>query len=400
MDPATEKASQSAKGIFDIFLTYLRLGCYSFGGPVAHLAYYKELLVTRRAWLSEARYAELLGLCQFIPGPSSSQLGFAIGWHRGGLLGACVAWTGFTLPSALLMMTAAYGLIQIGDAAKPVIGGLLLAAVAVVANAVFSLAKHLCPDGPRIAIALLSAATVLYLPGNTAQVAVILAGGLAAQLIYRQRPAESPPNEPQNHRLRRRILVALLALYTILLATSFLLPASSPLSFYGMIYRAGALVFGGGHVVLPLLQDSVVAGGWVNQSDFLAGYSAAQALPGPLFTFAAFLGVTASPLTPEWLSGLIALVSIFLPGMLLLVALLPLWSKLRSTAWAQAGLMGANAAVVGLLVAAFINPVWVHGIHDWMDVAIAALAFFCLFKLRAPAWSVVFACGLIGFLMG
>lgn len=390
----------SKTNFFDIFWIYLRLGCICFGGPVAHLGYFKDAFVTRRAWLSEARYAELLGLCQFVPGPSSSQLGFAIGWQRGGLLGGCAAWLGFTLPSALLMIAFAYGLFAMGEGNAPFIHGLLVAAVAVVANAIIGLGKKLCPDRTRILIALLSAAIVLLLPTSLIQIGVILLGGLLGNACFRRATPDTTGSYPHLEALTGRYTVCLaLTLYCAALLLSLWMQPSTPGALYAAHYQAGAVVFGGGHIVLPLLNESVVAGGLVSEDNFLAGYSAAQALPGPLFTFSAFLGTVGSPIQPAWLSGLGALVAIFLPGILLLIGLLPFWDKLRTKQWAQAGLTGANAAVVGLLLAAFITPVWSHGIQRWPDIILAGAAFFALYRLKAPAWLVVLGCGAVGYIL-
>jgi len=385
--------------LFRIFCIYLRLGCISFGGPVAHLGYFKETFVTKHKWLDENRYAELLGLCQFVPGPSSSQLGFAIGWQRGGLPAACAAWLGFTLPSALLMIGFAYGLFVIGDRADQFIDGLLIAAVAVVANAVLGLGNKLCPDLPRLAIAAVSAIIVFLFPNSYMQIAVILLGALSGMALFRQQAKTSVGTDQTRALASRRTTTTALVLYTICLGLSFWMNTQDTTAVFAHHYRAGALVFGGGHVVLPLLNDSIVTGGLLSEDDFLSGYSAAQALPGPLFTFSAFVGTAARTTTPFWLGGVGALLAIFLPGMLLLVGILPSWNKLRQKAAAQAGLLGANAAVVGLLLAVFINPVWSHGISTWSDFAIATAAFFALYRFHAPAWLIVLACGCSGWLL-
>ncbi len=384
--------------LLEIFLIYLRLGCLSFGGPVAHMAYYREEFVNRRGWLDDTRYAELLGLCQFVPGPSSSQLGFAIGWHRAGLGGACAAWLGFTLPSALIMVGLAYGLFALGSRIDAPIHGLLIAAVAVVANATFGLGKKLCPDLPRLAIALLATVLVLNMPGSMTQVSVILLGALLGQWLPVSGQAPAATNIKRPHSTTRPIIIGALLLYTVLLAVSFMLEPTAQGAMYALHYRAGALVFGGGHVVLPLLNDTVVAGGLISEANFLAGYSAAQAMPGPLFSLSAFLGTVGGGTSPAIMGGLFALVAIFLPGMLLLIGLLPFWDRIRPKQWAQAGLGGANAAVVGLLLAALIDPVWTHGIQTLKDLGIGLLAFFALYQFKTPAWLVVLSCGLLGYL--
>ncbi len=347
----------------------------------------------RRKWLSEAEYTELIALCQSVPGPSSSQLGFAMGWLRGGFRGALAAWMGFTLPSALLMISAAYGLLAWGDATHGLIGGLLTAAVAIVASAVFSLARKMCPDLPRVVLALVAALLAYALPGSWIQVLVVGLGVLTGMLFYR-RPAEAIPSGTT---LPRHISPAFqlpsLILFVLLLLIAIFWPLSWPGALYAKHYEAGALVFGGGHVVLPLLSDSVVATGLLSESNFLAGYSAAQAMPGPLFTLSAFNGTVGGR---GWLSGLAALFALFLPGLLLIAALIPSWQRFRSNRWAAAGLTGANAAVVGLLLAALIDPVWPKGITGWPDLLVAAAAFLALEKFKCPAWSIVLGCGIYG----
>ncbi len=363
------------------------------------MGFFKEAFVNRRQWLSEAHYAELLALCQFVPGPSSSQLGFAIGWHRGGLLGACVAWLGFTLPSALLMIAFAYGLTAIGDGSSPLIHGLLIAAVAVVAKAVLDLGKKLCPDGPRILIALVSAALVMLIANAYMQIGVILLGMGIGNALFRNSIQDKPALHGSEHLASRRTMLLALSGFGMLLLLSLLTPPDAPGALFAMHYRAGAMVFGGGHVVLPLLHDSVVPSGLLSESHFLAGYSGAQALPGPLFTLSAFLGTASQTTTPQWIGGIGALLAIFLPGMLLLIGLLPLWNQFRNQTWAQAGLTGANAAVVGLLLAAFIHPVWSHGIQRWPDILLAIVALLALTRFKTPVWLVVLSCGACGFLM-
>lgn len=394
MSPESEKSS-----LLEIFLIYLRLGCLSFGGPVAHLGYFKEEFVNRRNWLNETRYAELLGICQFVPGPSSSQLGFAIGWYRGGLTGACIAWLGFTLPSALLMIGFAYGIYAYSDSLNSIVNGLLIAAVAVVANATMSLGKKLCPDLPRIGIAALSAAVIFLLPGIHKQIIAICAGALVGLFLYKSQKKESESSNPPGRQKGLTVASAALVLYSLLLISSIFLSAESTGGIYALHYRAGALVFGGGHVVLPLLNDSIVASGLVAEGTFLAGYSAAQTLPGPLFTLSAFLGTVGGGTTPAWVGGLGALIAIFLPGLLLLIGLLPYWNKIQNHTKAKACLTGANAAVVGLLLAALIYPVSTHAINGLRDAVIVVVAFVLLYWFKLPSWLVVLSCGLTGYII-
>ena len=385
-------------GLVAIFLIYLRLGCLCFGGPISHMSYFKYEFVNRRQWLDDAAYAELLGLCQFVPGPSSSQLGFAIAWHRGGLAGACAAWLGFTLPSALIMIGFGYGFFALEGQIEALTHGLLIATVAIVAKATLGLGNKLCPDLPRMAIAVLSAVLVLSCPGGLVQVGAIVLGALIGQLLKPQvtvaRELASAPLHIIHARTPRKIA------FGALLASAFLLTASFCMdeNIYALHYRAGALVFGGGHVVLPLLNDSIVSGGFVSEPIFLAGYSAAQALPGPLFTLSAFLGTLGAGTSPAVIGGVLALIAIFLPGILFLIGILPYWSIMRRTRWAQAGLGGANAAVVGLLLAALIHPVITHGIQNVTDLSIGFLAFLALYRYKAPAWLVVLVSGIVGYL--
>lgn len=385
--------SEQRSVLREIFFTYLRLGCVSFGGPVAHLGYFREEFVARRKWLSEAEYAELIALCQSVPGPSSSQLGFAIGWLRGGFGCALLAWLGFTLPSAALMITAAYGLFALGEGSLAYIDGLLIAAVAVVAKALLGMARTLCPDLQGALIAFAGAFITLSLPGTLGQLAVVGLGVAAGMLFFRGRAEEAPVSQSFKTGGIPKTVSPILVLFFSLLAFAALTPADWQGALIAKHYQAGALVFGGGHVVLPLLNDSVVAAGLIGESEFLAGYGVAQAMPGPLFTIAAFTGTVGNG---SWLGGIAALVAIFLPGMLLVAALLPVWHRYRQNKWAKAGLSGANSAVVGLLLAAFITPVWTNGIQGWSDAGLAAAAFLSLQYMKAPAWAVVLGCGLIG----
>ncbi|HKK18900.1 MAG TPA: chromate efflux transporter, partial [Opitutales bacterium] len=301
----------ATKRFFYIFLAYLRLGCVSFGGPVAHLGYFREAFVQRRKWLTEAEYTELIALCHSVPGPSSSQLGFAIGWLRGGMAGGLAAWLGFTLPSALLMTGAAYGLLSLKGEAKALIGGLLTAAVAIVASAAFGLARKMCPDFSRGILALVAAALVYALPGNWVQLLVIGLGAGIGMLLYRGSEVGGGKGTKLSAAISSAYLWPSIILFALLLLLAVCWPLSSPGALYAKHFEAGALVFGGGHVVLPLLSDSVVANGLLAESDFLAGYSAAQAMPGPLFTLAAFNGTVGAP---GWTGGIYALIAIFLPG--------------------------------------------------------------------------------------
>jgi chromate transporter len=372
-----------------------RLGLTSFGGPIAHLGYFREEYVARRKWLDEAAYVDLVALCQFLPGPASSQVGIAIGITRAGLLGGLAAWLGFTLPSAAALVAFAYGLrvLQVTDAGW--LHGLKVAAVAVVALAVWGMARSLAPDRARATIALVAAVAALVWSGGAAQVVIIAS---AALIGLRFLPgAASGATAPLAVPVGRRLGAAMLVLFfTLLLALPIArqLVGGQALAVFDSFYRAGALVFGGGHVVLPLLQAEVVPPGWVTDEQFVAGYGAAQAVPGPLFTFAAYLGAVMGP-RPNGLAGAaLALIAVFLPSFLLVVGALPFWAAVRAQPGFAAALRGINAAVVGLLLAALYHPVWTSAIRTPFDVALAFAAFGLLAFWKAPAWLVVlFAAG-------
>lgn len=373
----------------EVFRAFLKLGLIAFGGPIAHLGYFREEFVQRRRWLDEAAYAELVALCQFLPGPASSQVGFALGLMRGGVSGALLAWLAFTVPSALFMLLVAYGADGYGGpVGQLIVRGLKLVAVAIVAHALWGMARNLCPDVQRAVIAALAAVALLMLPGAAAQVSAIAAGALAGMWICRHVPARETGS--LQVAVSRRTGAFALASFFVLLVGLPLLVTAWPQAYaqlFEAFYRAGALVFGGGHVVLPLLEARVVGQGWTTPDVFLTGYGAAQAVPGPLFSFAAYLGavVASQPL----IGAALALVGIFLPGFLLLVGVLPFWNALRERPWAYAAIAGANAAVVGVLAAALYRPVWTSAIADIADVAIAAIGFLLLVALRLPPWSVV-----------
>jgi chromate transporter len=367
-----------------------RLGLTSFGGPVAHIGYFREEYVGRRKWLDEATYVDLVALCQFLPGPASSQVGMAIGITRAGLLGGLAAWLGFTLPSAIALVAFAYGVRSLGVADAGWLHGLKVVAVAVVALAVWTMARSLAPHGTRAGIAIVAATAALLWPTGLGQITII-AG--AALLGWRLFPgALAVTGDRARVSVGRRMGAFMLTLFVALLVALPVareLTGSPPLGLFDSFYRAGSLVFGGGHVVLPLLQSEVVPPGWVTNEEFVAGYGAAQAVPGPLFTFAAYLGAVRGP-WPNGLAGAtIALVAIFLPSFLLIVGTLPFWDTLRARADFQGALRGINAAVVGLLLAALYQPVWTSTIHGPRDFALALAAFGLLAFAKTPAWLVV-----------
>lgn len=395
-DPAKTTSSP-----WEILRVFFLLGCTSFGGPVAHLGYFHRAFVQQRAWLSESAYADLVALCQFLPGPASSQVGMGIGMRRAGHAGALAAWIGFTLPSALAMILFALGLAHL-DLARHEgwLHGLKVAAVAVVAQAVWGMARSLCPDRTRASLALGAAMVVSAWPTVGGQLLVILLGALAGwRWLGGVENREIPPEIHRSHG-RGLLFLALFALLLILLP--ILAPASgqSWLMVADSFYRSGALVFGGGHVVLPLLQSEVVPTGWLDVSRFLAGYGAAQAVPGPLFTFAAYLGAAMNVGPSGWAGGLLALGAVFLPSYLLLAGVLPYWERVRAFPLAQAALRGINAAVVGLLLAALYHPVWTSGILSNGDFALALGAWGMLMFWKAPPWAVVAGCALLGWIMG
>jgi chromate transporter len=380
----------------EVLLVFLRLGCTSFGGPVAHIGYFRAEFVERRRWVPESGFADLVALCQFMPGPASSQLGISIGLLRAGPLGMICAWVGFTLPSALAMLAFAYGVEAFGDVSNAAwLKGLKLVAVAVVAQAVWGMAQSLAPDRPRATLAVAAALIALAVPSSVGQIAAIVLGAIVGlTLLPRQTGAGPIDHTPLGLSLPRGIAVTAIILFFALL---LLLPSlaatinSQALRLFEAFYRAGALVFGGGHVVLPLLQAAVVPPGWVSNDAFLAGYGAAQAMPGPLFTFAAYLGAVMVPPPNGALGALIAIAAIFAPSFLLITGLLPFWDTLRQRPAMQATLRGVNAAVVGVLLAALYTPVWTSGVHTPAGFGLALAAFLALTMWAVPPWIVVVA---------
>lgn len=396
MEQSQQQPSSTSEGsVWQIFLIFLRLGLTSFGGPVAHLGFFREEFVARRKWMSDHQYADLVALCQFLPGPASSQVGLALGMSQRGYQGALAAWLGFTLPSALFLIAAAYGLAQADNIPSGLLSGLKIAAVAVVAQAVWSMAPNLCPDRPRQLIMLLAAAIVLMFPLPTVQLGTLVLAALAGFLL----PPAQLPEAPQGQDEDETTLAGTAKLPAILLATLLMIFFGLPfaanvtglawLDLADIFYRTGALVFGGGHVVLPLLQTELVPAGWISEDLFLAGYGLTQAVPGPLFTFSAFVGAAAEQPYPGWLAAMICLLAIFLPSFLLVGGILPYWDKLRQLQWVRQILLGVNAAVVGLLLAALYQPVWTSAINDRGAFVLLLLACAALFVLRLPVWLVV-----------
>ncbi len=380
----------------EVFWAFLALGLTSFGGPVAHLGYFRTAFVERRQWLSEQAYADLVALCQFLPGPASSQVGFALGLMRAGPWGAAMAWLAFTLPSAIVLVLFALGAAVLeGPVASGIIHGLKVVAVAIVAHAVWGMARNLCPDKTRTGIALAAVFAVVLVSGPLGQVAAIVLGGVAGLLLCRQSAAASSSESLHFPVTRQAGTLALLIFAGLLVLLPLLAASAGWLNVVDAFYRSGALVFGGGHVVLPLLEAEVVQSGWVTADEFLAGYGAAQAVPGPLFTFAAYLGALL-PGIPSVIGALLALLAIFVPGFLLLVGVLPFWNQFRQWSSAQALMRGANAAVVGILGAALYQPVWTSAILGPYEFVLALTGFLLLTVWKLPAWLVVIVVALGG----
>lgn len=384
--------------IGSIFLIFLRLGLTSFGGPIAHLAYFRDEFVSRRRWLSESNYADLIALCQFLPGPASSQVGIALGLSRGGYAGAFAAWLGFTLPSAIALVAFALGIAHYGDIMPSgFLQGLKIAAASVVAQALWGMARNLCPDVQRITLMGVATCLALLVPGVWGQLGVIvLSASMGFLLLELDHQGDHQAMPVSISKKTGASWLSLLVVLLIALPLVAGLSNNQTLSLIDAFYRAGALVFGGGHVVLPLLQAEVVTSGLVNKDTFLAGYGATQAVPGPLFTFAAFLGASMNQAPNGWAGGIICLVAIFTPSFLLIFGVMPFWEHLRSKMQTQAALAGINAGVVGLLLAAFYQPIWTSTIYQATDFMIALVALIALMTWKVSPWIVVLSCGSIG----
>lgn len=384
--------------LFEVFCVFLRLGLTSFGGPIAHLSYFHDEFVNRRKWINEHSYGDLVALCQFLPGPASSQVGIAIGLQRAGLLGALVAWLGFTLPSAIVLVLFGLGLAQFGanlDASW--LHALKVIAVAVVAQAIWAMGVKLCPDKERMTIAVGACVLTSLIPSTWTQIGVIILGALVGTFVLRKMVAL--PHIPVKVSLSKKAGAFFLTVFfALLLGLPPLakMSESHGLKMFDSFYRAGSLVFGGGHVVLPLLQAEVVPTGWVSNDAFMAGYGAAQAIPGPLFTFTAYLGSVSNMAPHGWNGALLCLIAAFLPAFLLILGVLPFWEKLRQFRNMQYAMLGINAAVVGLLLAAFYHPVWSTGITDAKDFSLALVAFALLTFWRFPSWAIVLFGAVVG----
>lgn len=389
-DQIVGSGEEGARGnAVEVFSAFLKLGLTSFGGPIAHLGYFREELVVRRRWLNDQTYADLVALCQFLPGPTSSQVGFSLGMMRAGWFGAASAFLGFTLPSALILLIFALAAPAIGGpVGTGALHGLKIVAVAIVAQAVWGMARNLCPDRQRSTIAVAAVALMAFVPGSVGMLGAIVLGAAAGLALGREemKPAGGHVTVPVS---RWAAAAAILTFFVLLVLLPLLAEYSQAFAVVDRFYRAGALVFGGGHVVLPLLDSEVVRGGWVTHDAFLAGYGAAQAVPGPLFTFAAYLGAVLGP-QPNGIAGAgLALLAIFLPGFLVLIGILPFWDQFRTKSVAQSLMRGANAAVVGILGTALYSPVFVSAILDLRDFALALAGFVALMVWKAPPWLVV-----------
>jgi chromate transporter len=371
-----------------IFIASFQLGLTSFGGPVAHLGYFHEKYVKRKQWIDEESYADLVALCQFLPGPASSKVGIGIGFMRGGVLGAIMAWIGFTLPSAVALALFAY-FSQGWDAAHAGwLHGLKLAAVAIVVQAVWGMGRSLAPDRGRATIAIATAVVSLLVPSTYTQLLLIVVSGFVGLVLYKQSSQATAYPVPSSSPSHKQLAVCSLILFFVLLFTLPLLRSLYPniwLAMFDSFYRTGALVFGGGHVVLPLLEQEIVPTGWLTKEQFLAGYGAAQAVPGPLFTFASYLGF----MIHGWLGAVVATLSIFLPAFLLVMGALPFWNRLRSQPQTRAALTAINAAVVGILLAALYDPVWVSTVRTPADFVLALVLFGALLFWKLPSWCIV-----------
>ncbi|SOC46724.1 chromate transporter [Rhizobium subbaraonis] len=390
---------QSKASVAEVFRVFLKLGLTSFGGPIAHLGYFRDELVTRRKWLSESAYADLVALCQFLPGPASSQVGFALGLTRAGWLGALAAFLAFTLPSALVLLALAMTATRLeSPLALGVLHGLKIVAVAIVAQAVWGMAKNLCPDKERATIAAVAVLLLAWAPGAIGMMTAILLGAIAGLVLINGQVAVGDHLPVPVSRTAGLTAFALFA--ALLIGLPLVAGQAQGWALADSFYRAGSLVFGGGHVVLPLLQAETVTPGWVSDDAFLAGYGAAQAVPGPLFTFAAWLGAVMGP-QPNGVAGAaITLAALFLPGFLILIGALPFWDQLRRTTWAQSAMQGANAAVVGILGAALYTPVFTSAIGGMPDFALALICFVALIAWKAPPWVVVLLAAVGGVALG
>ncbi len=404
--PNSQKAFTEIK-FFEMFWVFLKLGLTCFGGPTAHIGFFHNAFVEQKKWLSAEEYAELVSLCQFLPGPTSSQVGMSIGLKCGGVSKALAAWLGFTLPSMLIMIAAGYGILSFDEAGlSTTLHALKLLAAAVVLQAVISMAKSLTPDWTRKILSFIATIILVANPSALMQILVIGTGVIAGIFLNRKREPKSYKVEKSSARnpftpffMRIGPLSATL-FFLVLFALPLigLIHTSQTLDIAAIFFHSGALVFGGGHVVLPLLQSQLVPAGLISHTDFMAGYGIAQAIPGPLFTFAAYLGVFLPTGLPAWLSGVVCVVIIFLPAVMLVLAVIPIWDSVRDNQFIQSALYGINAVVVGLLLAALINPILFLSVKSWIDIALILALYFLLLFSKLPIWLVIFGIGIFGYL--
>ena len=387
--------------LLELFITFLRLGLTSFGGPIAHLSYFHDEFVKKKKWLNEHAYADLVALCQFLPGPASSQVGMAIGLNRAGILGAIVAWVGFTIPSALVLVLFGLGMSQLNlNAHQGWLHGLKIVAVSVVAQAVYGMGKKLCPDKERLIIAVISSAIVLFFSSAFIQVLVLVLAGFFGSYFFKE--TKELPHIPVHSRLTKKTGAIFLTIFCSLLIFLPILRSvfqDQSIKLFDSFFRAGSLVFGGGHVVLPLLQSEVVPTGWVSKDLFMAGYGLAQAIPGPLFAFSAYLGAVSSLDPNGWIGAAVCLLAAFLPSFLLILGVLPFWETMRIFPKVRQAMLGINASVVGILLAALYHPVITSAIFSVKDFAVAAVGFFLLEYWKLASWMVVLFAVMISLLI-
>lgn len=404
--PNTPK--QDSLSIWHIFLIFLRLGLTSFGGPAAHIGFFRSEFVNKRVWLSETEYNDLVSFCQFLPGPASSQVGIAIGLNKAGILGAISAWLGFTLPSVCILLIAAIGLTEFENKIPiTVIDSLQIAAIIVIAQATFSMARTFCPSSKTLLIMLLTALLVLIIPSSYAQIGALIVAGFVGiyYLNTRPQPEPIPQNASRSHYLiterlfipkSAKIALIMLGVLLIILPLMLIFFKSDLLILFDLFFRTGAIVFGGGHTILPLLHHETVTTGLITEQHFLAGYGVAQIVPGPLFTFAAFIGAKVPTTLPYMLTATICVVAIFLPSFLMIIGLMPIWEKLRTKTVVRAALIGINAAVTGLLLAALLNAIYLVGFHQAHHYYLLLFSLFLLFIIKLPPWLIVLISALFG----
>ncbi|TGN07037.1 chromate efflux transporter [Leptospira ilyithenensis] len=386
-----KKIREKFHSCLEITFTFLRLGCTSFGGPIAHIGYFHHEFVLKKKWINDKSYSDLVALCQFLPGPASSQIGMALGYKRAGLIGAILAWIGFTLPSAFLLVGFYYGITSlVSPGFQPILHGLKLSAVVIVAQAIWSMGKKFSYDKQRASITILTCISCLLIPFSFTQIFLIFVSGTIGSFLFQEETSAiiSQKNKQHGSSFNFLFLILFFVLLVLLPLAAFYFPRAEILLF-DSFYRAGSLVFGGGHVVLPLLQNEMVSRHWTTNEVFMNGYGASQAIPGPLFAFAAYLGAASDILSPVWWKAGIALAAIFLPSFLLILGVLPFWESIRSNRKIQNAMFGVNASVVGILLAAFYHPIWTSSVQNVQDFSVALFGFLLILFWEIPSWAVV-----------